>query len=269
MYPSFLLTALLLASCFTTPSHGAPETSSPQTASTKALASTPFPAVKEGLSIKAGADGDTKLAQLLNDFSRVTGNTLMITKEVKALLENSSTGLNRSLDVPPNEVYPVVESILVQNDFMLTLRNEREPRLIAVESLITNRRGGPLRSDAVFVPADEVAAWGQHPAFLVTTVLDLANTDVRTLSNSMRTLFTDQSTQQIIPVGNSNSLIITANGSSLASLVKVLRSVDESARLSAEEAGKHAATHPAMKPPAVKEAPAKEPATPAPENPPK
>ena len=268
MYPSLLITTLMLAGCFTTPSHGASETSSAQTASTRVLTAHPFPAVKEGISIKSGAEGDTKLSQLLNDFSRVTGNTLLITKEVKTVLENSSTGLNRSLDVPPDEVYPVVESILVHNDIMLTLQNEREPRLVAVESMNTNRRG-PLRTEALFVPASDIAAWSQHPAFLVTTLLDLPNTDVRTISNSMRTMFTDQNTQQVIPVGNSNSLILTGNGAALASMVKMLRSVDESARRSAEEAAKRAPIPPATKAPLSKESPAKEPPTPAADNPPK
>jgi len=104
---------------------------------------------------------------------------------------------------------------------------------------------------------------------IVTTVLDLENTDVRTLSNSMRTMFTDQSTQQIIPIGNSNSLLITANGAELASLAKMLRLVDDSARRSAEEARKLAPAHKATQAPSSKESPEKEPQTPALEIPPK
>ena len=53
---------------------------------------------------------------------------------------------------------------------------------------------------------------------------------MRTLSNSMRTMFTDANTQQIIPVGNSNSLIITGFGSNVASIVKMLRFVDDAAK---------------------------------------
>jgi len=270
MYPSLLITALMLASCFTTTSRGAAETQAQDApnAPTKTPVAYPFPAVKEGISIKAGTDGDTKLTQLLNDFSRVTGNTLLITKEVRTLLENSNTGLNKSLDVPADRVYPIVESILVHNDFVLSLRSEREPRLIAVESVNAGRHS-PLRNGAVVIPPQDLDAWSQHPEFLVTTVLDLPYTDVRTLSNSMRTLFTDQATQVIIPVGNSNSLIMTANGTELASLARILRTVDETARRETEEAHKLAPLQPAPKPSATKESPAKEPAKPSLENPPK
>jgi hypothetical protein len=270
MYPSLLITALMLASCFTTTSRGAAETEAQNapSAPSKTPMAYPFPAVKEGISIKAGTDGDTKLTQLLNDFSRVTGNTLLITKEVRTQLENSSTGLNRSLDVPADRVYPIVESILVHNDFVLSLRSEREPRLIAVESANSNRRS-PLRSGALVATERDLDAWSQHPAFLVTTILDLPNTDVRTLSNSMRTMFTDQNTQVIIPVGNSNSLIITANGADLAMLAKMLRTVDETSRREAEESHKLAPLQPAPKSSATKESPAKEPAKPSLENPPK
>jgi general secretion pathway protein D len=46
----------------------------------------------------------------------------------------------------------------------------------------------------------------------------------------MRTMFTDQNTQQIIPVGNSNSLIITGFGSIVASIVRMLKLVDEASK---------------------------------------
>jgi hypothetical protein len=73
----------------------------------------------------------------------------------------------------------------------------------------------------------------------VTTILDLPNTDVRNLSNSVRTMFTDANTQQIIPVGTSDSLIVTGFGSQVAAVVEMLRLVDEAARRSHErqEAG--------------------------------
>lgn len=235
MYPTLFFSAFMLASCLTKPANDAaqPGLSAATKAPTNA-AGDPFPVPKEGLTIKVGAEGDSRLESLLNDFSRVSGQALLITKEVRQQLQNTSTGLNRSIDVPAQEVYPVVEAILAQNDFILSLRSDREPRLLAVESLNSNRRAS-LRADAVFISADQVPAWSRHPAFLVTTVIDLPNTDVRTLSNSMRTLFTDQSTQQIIPVGNSNSLVITANGSSLSSLVSMLRATDEVARREAEQ----------------------------------
>jgi hypothetical protein len=170
----------------------------------------------------------------LNDFSRVTGQTLIMTRDVLTAVQVSATGLSRSVDVPAQEVYPFVEAVLAQNDFMLVPRSDREPRLLAVENLNTNRRN-TIRSEAIFVPADQLAAWSRHPAILVTTVIDLAHTDVRTLANSMRAMFTDQSTQLMVPVGNSNSLMITATGSTVAHLATMLKAVDDASAASVDE----------------------------------
>jgi hypothetical protein len=253
MYSTLFLSVFALASCLGNPAHDAPSSSSASTAQSATAPKDLFPAAKEGISVKAGSDGDMKLAALLNEFSRVTGNTLLITKDTRVALENVSTGLNRNLEIPAPEVYPVVESILAHNDFVLLVYSEREPRLIAVENLNANRRGG-LKEAALFVPVDQIAQWSRHSAFLVTTVVDLKYTDVRTLSNSLRTMFTDQNTQQIIPVGNSDTLLITGHAPFVAGLVTTLRAIDDSARASAE-AAKKAQPSPAAKP---KEAPSKE-----------
>jgi len=77
------------------------------------------------------------------------------------------------------------------------------------------------------VPAEELEAWSDRSAVLITTVLNMPNTDVRTLSNSMRTMLTDANTQQIIPVGNSNSLILTGFGSDVVALARMLEIVDD------------------------------------------
>jgi hypothetical protein len=262
MNPILLLTAVILSSCLTTSPRDASQSAQVTSSqpSHAAVANDPFPAPKEGISIKAGTDGDTKLAALLNDFSRVTGNALLITKDTRSILENTSTGLNRSLDVAPQDVYPVVESILVHNDFVLALRNDHEPRLIAVFSLNQNIRGG-AKEDAIYVPSDQIAQWIRHPAFLVTTVLDLEHSDVRTLSNSLRAMFTDQNTQQIVPVGNSNALVMTGKGAFVANLAALLRATDEFSRLSYEEAKKNAGVvrpPPAPGEPATKESPTAE-----------
>src|SRR5262249_48848721 len=157
--------------------------------------------------------------------------------------------------VPAQEVYPFVEAILAQNDFMLVPRTDREPRLLAVENLNSNRRNA-IRSEAIFVPADQIAAWSRHPAILVTTVIDFGHVDVRTLSNWMRAMFTDSNLQLLVPVGNSNSLVITATGTMVSNLVTMLKAVDEVAAASEEHAraSKSSAGEPAAKEP--KETPA-------------
>ena len=209
-----------------------------------------FPEPKSGISIHLEPGKDMKLDELLAEFSRATGLHLVVNRETAAILKQTPTGLMDSLEIPKSEVYPVVESLLLQNEVVLTALTDREPRLFAVGTLAGNGRGGllPPRSSAVFVPVESIPGYARHPAVLVTTVINLPSTDVRTLSNSIRTMFTDASTQQIIPVGNSNSLIITGFGASIASMVAMLKSVDDAARIDAEEAAKKAPVPPGVVP---------------------
>jgi len=217
-----LLSPALVAACVSTPLLR----SAPQ-------GGDPFPVPREGLSIEIGSKDQTSLAVLLDEFSRVTGQNLLVAKDLRDSLQASTTGLNRSVKIPPEEVYPFVEAILVQNDLFLGLLSEREPRLLAVESLSRQRRQ-PVRSSATFVDVAEIQRWARHPAFLVTTTLDMPHTDVRTLSNSMRVMFSDANTQQIIPVGNSNSLIVTGFGSDVSRIAATLQAIDERERQAAE-----------------------------------
>ena len=85
------------------------------------------------------------------------------------------------------------------------------------------------------MPVKDIGLYARHPAVLITTMIELPSTDVRTISNSMRGLLSDTITQQIIPVGNTNSLVLGGSGASIANLVTVLRECDEGAKR-AEEA---------------------------------
>ena len=202
MFPLMLTSVVLATSC-------AAPTSSSQTPA-KVAATELFPEPKSGMSIPAEPGKEMKLDELLLEFSKVTGLHLVIDKETVHIVQLMSTGLVDRVEVPASEVYPFVESLLVYNGIVLSPLTKHEPRLVAVDSMSMGaQRGGSLRNSATFVPVEEIPAYSRHPAILVTTVINLPSVDVRTLSNSMRTMFTDANTQQIIPVGNSNALILT------------------------------------------------------------
>ena len=57
----------------------------------------------------------------------------------------------------------------------------------------------------------------------------LPNTDVRQLSNSMRTLITDTNVQQMMPAGSSNSLVLIGTGQFLADTVSMFLAIDAAA----------------------------------------
>jgi type II secretory pathway component GspD/PulD (secretin) len=201
-----------------------------------------FPAPSAGIAIP----NDMQLDKLVAEFSKVTGITAIADSQTKMLLQGT-TGLNRAVEVPAGEVYSFVESVLVQNDFYLTVLHEREPRLFAIHARNVSRGS---REMPFVVPSKDIASMGQHPAILIMTTLELAHVDVRTLANSMRTMFTDANTQQIIPVGNSNQLILTGFGGTVASIARMLQEADESAKRAEETA-----PHPPAQPPPKEEKP--------------
>jgi hypothetical protein len=220
-----LLFALSIpAGCFLSPTTVVQRATNTAHAQSAPAQRDPFQTPHEGLKLTAAtAETALTLAELTTEFSRVTGETLLIDPQARQLLQSTTVGLNRTIDVPPAEVYFVVETLLVQNGFVLTRLNDREPRMLALN---TTSGPGPVRARAVLVPIDSIDVWARHPAFLITTALDLPNTDVRVLSNSVRALFTDANTQQLIPVGNSSTLMITSFGPEVASIVGMLREVD-------------------------------------------
>lgn len=230
MYGSLFLSPLLAAGCLLSPAQK-PAVQVPS-------GSEMFPQPTAGISIAAGPGEDMKLEKLLDEFSKVTGVALLSTPETKSVLAKSTTGLNRGIDIPAGEVYSVVETILIRNELALVPVHDRDPRIASVVALNLNQNGSQvLRASAIFVPARDIAAFARHPAVLVTTFLDLPHVDVRTISNSLRTMFTDANTQQIIPVGNSNALIVTGFGGTVAGIVRLLQEVDENAKREMAEQG--------------------------------
>jgi general secretion pathway protein D len=136
--------------------------------------------------------------------------------------------------VPKADFYSFFQIMMVINDFVCSRIGPEHISVVLISSTNVAGKGNPKR-DARQVMPDEVEQYADQPATLITTVIDLPNTDVRTLSNSLRQMFSDQQTQQIIPVGNSNSLIITGFGSDVASIVKMLKFVDDASRRAAGE----------------------------------
>jgi len=178
--------------------------------------------------------GDTdsvNLEQFVKICQETTGLNFTYSEETKKLLQNAKLRMFGQKRIPKTDFYSFFQIMMIINDFVCSKIGPDHLSVIVISSLAQGggQRGGTLRNEAVYVFAEDMDRYADQPATLVTTVIDLPSTDVRTLSNSMRTMFTDANTQQIIPVGNSNSLIITGFGSNVASIVKMLRFVDDAA----------------------------------------
>lgn len=131
--------------------------------------------------------------------------------------------------VPKKDFYSFFQIMMVINDFVCSKIGPDHLSVVLISNLQAPNKGN-LRKDAVYVAPNEIDKYADQPATLITTVLDLPSTDVRTLSTSLRQMFTDAQTQQIIPVGNSNSLLITGFGSDVAAIVRMLRFVDNASK---------------------------------------
>lgn len=197
-------------------------------------ATDPFPTPSSGLKIQIAPGEEMSLDELLDEFSRVTGQNLLISNETCSTLRSVPTGLNRSVEIPASEVYAFVENVLAHNQYVLQVLSDHEPRLLAVHNLQSRNNNRSLADLARYVPVKDIGLYARHPAVLVTTMVELPSTDVRTVSNSLRGLLSDAITQQIIAVGNTNALVLGGSGASVANLVTVLRECDEGARRAEE-----------------------------------
>lgn len=181
----------------------------------------------------ASGDSGLPLQDLLREYSRLTDCHILMADDTHGLVRTAKVAPEREMEVPVERLHKVVEAILIQNDFVLTIRNDSAPYILALESLNSSARTN-LRQKARYVPIDELESWEEHPAYLIHTVIDLPHIDVRTLSNTMRAMLTDANTQSIIPVGNSHSLILTGFAPQIVELTRMMKEIDASEKRAIE-----------------------------------
>ena len=133
-----------------------------------------------------------------------TGKNFTYTEDTSATLKNQKIRLYGVKEIPKEDFYNFFQIMMIINDYVCTKIGPDHLEVIMIQGLQTAARTN-LRQDALFVLPEDLQDFADQPATLIHTVLNLPNTDVRTLTNSMRAMLTDANTQQIIPVGNSNS----------------------------------------------------------------
>jgi hypothetical protein len=213
-----------------------------------------FPAPQKGISLQVSAEKMPRLSDLLGEFSRATGMTIVSDESTRRMLE-AGCGLNQDVEVPPAQVYGFTESVLSYHGFLLYHLRSESPRLLGVtHPRALNDSSGSIKP--VHVPLETLGSWKDHPAFLVQTLLTLDHVDVRVLSNSMRPVFNESRMQQLVPVGNSNSILITAPASMTTNIVEMFERADEESA-KAEKAEKAAKALEQASKPAEQKAPPK------------
>lgn len=176
-----------------------------------------------------GEEGMT-LARLVRACEQVTGITFTYTNETSTFLTSTQVRLIGTKTVPKSEFYNFFQILMVIHEFVCTEVGAEPISIIEITSMQTNGRN-TIRKDSVFVEPEDLERYADQPATLITTVVSLPNTDVRQLSNSMRTMITDTNTQQMLPAGATNSMVLVGFGSNVVALARMLQIVDEASKL--------------------------------------
>lgn len=180
----------------------------------------------EKLLLAPDEDGYVRLADVLRAFEAASGWTVAMDAETARLVDALRFYASGSIEAEPAEVARTVDALVAGMGFRWTVVRDAEPRVLGLHSMDTTART-MIRAEAPFVPIEELARYERFPGLILQTVLALPHTDVRTLSNSLRSMVVDPNLMQIIPVGNTDTLVLQGSGSALNDLVAMLRRVDE------------------------------------------
>jgi len=176
------------------------------------------------------AEPGLSLADFVVACEQVTGINFTYASETESLLDSATIRLLGTKRVPKAEFYSFFQIMMIINDFVCSEIGEAPLSVVLISSLRTTDRN-TIRGDAIYVAPEDLETYAAQPATLITTVITLPNTDVRQLSNSMRTMITDANTQQMLPAGNTNAMVLTGFGSNVAATARMLRIVDEASKI--------------------------------------
>jgi len=174
-----------------------------------------------------------KLAQ------EATGFTFTYDPQTGTQLNQAKVVMLGTKTVPKSEFYNFFQIQLFINDFVCFEVGPPQISQILIQSIAQGaqaRGGGGLTKTPVFVNPNDIDEYRDQPATLIITVLNFKNIDSRQLQTQLRQLLVDNTgSQQVVPAGD-RSLILQGFGSYIASLVRLLRLVDdESAQTALEQ----------------------------------
>ena len=173
-------------------------------------------------------DESMTLYQFVQACEQVTGLNFTWGAETESLLKNQQVNLLGAKTIKKERFYSFFQVMMIISDFVCTEIGEDDISVIKIDSLATAAeqpaRGSALRG------ARAAREYEDQPATLITTVVSLPNTDVRQVSNSMRSMITDPNTQQMLPAGNSQSMVLVGFGSNVVALANMLKIIDDASQ---------------------------------------
>lgn len=190
-----------------------------------------FPAARIELRIPPPENDEwdrMSILDLIREYEEITQQVALLDEDTYGLARQRRVQASTGMVVEPEDAQYVFESLLIASDFVLTAPGSLEKPMFKVASLQSQGRSS-LRSGATTIPASRLDEARRHPAVLFTTTIELPHVDVRQLSNTLRTMVVDANTQQILPAGTTQSMVLVGFGDWIASMADRLRAIDDAA----------------------------------------
>jgi hypothetical protein len=207
------------------------------------------------LTIHTRGDEVDSMFDVLHELSRSAGQHFSVSDITRASLEGLSPGLLGDAEIPAEQAYSFVSALLFRHGYLMSELKGTEPSLLAVYS--RNQRGQDGGLSWTRVSEDQLEWYRDYPAFLIETVVTFEYLEVRQVTTSLRALITDNHTQSMLNVGNSNSIVFRGTAANVADMVLMMKSANEDSgelfRKRAEELAKQPPTPAPEDPPSAKD----------------
>ena len=180
-----------------------------------------FPAPTGPLTLPTPEDSAGHLGVLVERLVSVTGLNLSIGDESRAKLSEEPLGFEASVEIPPEEVYPFVEGLLVDHGFLLRNLHIGSTSLFALTHL--DEVGDNVAQSIPILRSDTALTLArQHPALLITAAVQTGRSNARQLAASYRTAINQPPTERLL-APDVGTILVTGNGRFVDGMVRVLQ----------------------------------------------
>ncbi len=175
----------------------------------------------------SGDDQGVNLQTLTKICQQATGINFTYDAQIQTQLDTTTVLMFGIKRIPKEDFYNFFQILMFINNFVCAEVGPEHLRVVVIQPLTPVGGARPIKTQTIYVLPEELESYSDQVATHITTVLSLPNVDVRQLTNSLRSLLTDNVNQAAIPVGNTDSIILQGFASNVAALARLLQLVDE------------------------------------------
>ncbi|MFN0206081.1 MAG: secretin N-terminal domain-containing protein [Planctomycetota bacterium] len=170
-------------------------------------------------------DAQLSLLGFIKIFQQMTNTPYYIKKDVLGKLETLKVTLLGSKRVPKTRVLDFFQQILKINEFVLVLDGHPDAGVWVITDLKGPDRIA-IRTQARYIPPEEIPNYATQSAVLVATVIAVEHTNAREISASLRPFFPDNQLETVANIGNAQALLVYGFGPTVFSIYNLLKLVD-------------------------------------------